>query len=225
VVAVSLGIAPQPGRDPVARFVLADVSPPVVRADTPAYQPITDRLEQVGFFAVIAQSALPALAGLADPTDSAIDNRAARDMTGVHGNPPQLDLPPPEGDKTFRSVEASRPPTVPHLGQVDGTLPMIGAGLSIGLSAVARSGAGTGPRGPEHYLQSGYFADRENAVGLSRNLANAGLDVLMEQTTSRTGKTRWRVLVGPYRQKEDALSARSRAPDLLAEAFYQMRGN
>ena len=97
--------------------------------------------------------------------------------------------------------------------------------LSAGPSPVPRSGGDTGRAGTEHFLQGGYFAERKNAVGLSEKLVNAGLNVLMEQVTNRAGKTRWRVLVGPYRKKEDALRARSAAPKLLAEAFHKIQGN
>jgi hypothetical protein len=44
--------APQASRDPVARFDLDIVSPLVVIVDPPFYQPIRDRMEQVGLFAV-----------------------------------------------------------------------------------------------------------------------------------------------------------------------------
>ncbi len=217
--------APQASRDPVARFDLAIVSPPEVNADLPVYQPIRDRLKQVGLFAVIAHSTLPVLARLAAPTGSTIESRAARGMAGTHGDNPRLDLPVPGPDEPFRSEEASKSPTVPHPGNVGGALPTVHAELSVGLSAVPRSGGDTGPTGPEHFLQGGYFAHRENAVGLSEKLANAGLNVLMEQTTNRAGKARWLVLVGPYRQKENALRARSTAPKLLVEAFHTVHDN
>ena len=83
--------APQASRDPVARFDLAIVSPPEVNADPPVYQPMSDRLEQVGLFAVNAHSTLPDLAGLAAPTGSTIESRAARGMAGTHGDDPRLD--------------------------------------------------------------------------------------------------------------------------------------
>jgi spore germination cell wall hydrolase CwlJ-like protein len=215
---------PQASRDPVTRFDLAIVLPPEVYADLPVYQPIRDRLKQVGLFAVVAHSTLPVLARLTAPTGSTIESRAARGMAGTHGDNPRLDLPEPGPDEPFRSEEASRSPTVPHPGNVGGALPTVHAELSVGLSAVPRSGGDTGPTGPEHFLQGGYFAHRENAVGLSEKLANAGLNVLMEQTTNRGGKARWLVLVGPYRQKEDALRARSTAPKLLVEAFHRIAG-
>ena len=161
--------APQASRDPVARFDLAIVSPPEVNADPPVYQPMRDRLEQVGLFAVNAHSTLPDLAQLAAPTgsisegraargmagthgddprldrigirrvagmemfdilgvvalkegSSTIENRAAWGMAGTHGDDPRLDLPEPGPDEPFRSKEASKPPTVPHPGNVGGAL-------------------------------------------------------------------------------------------------------
>ncbi len=78
--------APQASRDPVARFDLAIVSPPEVNADPPVYQPIRDRLEQAGLFAVIAHSALPALARLTAPTErlsGRIDRTGIRRVAGV----------------------------------------------------------------------------------------------------------------------------------------------
>ena len=249
--------APQASRDPVARFDLAIVSPPEVNADPPVYQPTGDRLEQAGLFAVIAHSALPALARLAIPAErlpgridragirrvagvelfdilgvvaleegsSTIESRAARGMAGTHGDDLRLDPPKPRPDQPFRSEAASKPPTVPHPGTVNSPLPTKRAALSAGPSAVPRSGGDARPTGPAHFLQGGYFAHRENAVGLSEKLANAGLSVLMEQTTNRAGQPRWLVLVGPYRQKEDALRARSAAPKLLADAFHTMHDN
>ena len=83
--------APQASRDPVARFDLAIVSPPEVNADPPVYQPMSDRLEQVGLFAVNAHSTLPDLAQLAAPTGSISEGRAARGMAGTHGDDPRLD--------------------------------------------------------------------------------------------------------------------------------------
>ena len=83
--------APQASRDPVARFDLAIVSPPEVNADPPVYQPMRDRLEQVGLFAVNAHSTLPDLAQLAAPTGSISEGRAARGMAGTHGDDPRLD--------------------------------------------------------------------------------------------------------------------------------------
>ncbi len=83
--------APQASGDPVARFDLAIVLPPEVNADPPVYQPIRDRLEQVGLFAVIAHSTLPTLARLAAPTGSIIESRVARGMAGTHGDDPRLD--------------------------------------------------------------------------------------------------------------------------------------
>ncbi len=83
--------APQASRDPVARFDLAIVSPPEVNADPPVYQPMSDRLEQVGLFAVNAHSTLPDLARLAAPTGSIIESWAARGMAGTHGDDPRLD--------------------------------------------------------------------------------------------------------------------------------------
>ncbi len=115
--------APQASRDPVARFDLAIVSPPEVNADPPVYQPMSDRLEQVGLFAVHAHSTLPDLARLAAPTGSIIESRAARGMAGTHGDDPRLDLPEPGPDEPFRSEEVSKSPAVPHPGNVGGALP------------------------------------------------------------------------------------------------------
>jgi cell division septation protein DedD len=114
---------------------------------------------------------------------------------------------------------------MPKPGNARGALLAARPEPSVGPSVVSRSGGDTAPTGPEHFLQVGYFVERENAVGLSEELAAAGLSVLMEQVTNRAGKTRWRVLAGPYRQKKDALRARRAAPTLLAEAFYTMRDN
>ncbi len=83
--------APQASRDPVARFDLAIVSPPEVNADPPVYQPMSDRLKQVGLFAVNAHSTLPDLARLAAPTGSIIESWAARGMAGILGDDPRLD--------------------------------------------------------------------------------------------------------------------------------------
>lgn len=219
--AVVFGLAPQPGHDPVARIHLVSVTPPAVGGVPPAYQPLTERLEQVGLFVVFSQSALPMLTGLTAPTSGNIDSHAARDMSETPSSPPQLDMP--ASDRPLPYGDATVPPSTPHLGDVGEALSNLGPGPNVDLRAVMRSSGNARRDGPEHFLQSGYFADRENAIGLSRNLANAGLDVLMEQTTNRAGSTRWRVLVGPYRQKEDAVRARSRAPDLLADAFHKMR--
>ncbi len=184
------------------------------------------RLDRIGIRRVAGMEMFDILGVVALKEGSSIlESRAAWGMAGTHGDDPRLDLPEPGPDEPFRSEEASRSPTVPHSGDVSGALPTKRAALSVGLSAVPRSGGDTGPTGLEHFLQGGYFAHRENAVGLSEKLANAGLDVLMEQTTNRAGKTRWLVLVGPYRQKEDALRARSAAPKLLAEAFHTMHDN
>lgn len=117
--------APQASRDPVARFDLAIVSPPEVNADPPVYQPMRDRLEQVGLFAVNAHSTLPDLALLAAPTGSIIESRAARGMAGAHGDDPRLDLPEPGPDEPFRSEEVSKSPAVPHPGNVGGALPVL----------------------------------------------------------------------------------------------------
>ena len=223
--AANPGPAPQASRDPVARFDLAIVSPLVVSADPPFYQPIRDRLEQVGLFAVIANSTIPALAQLTSPTGSTMGIRAARGMAGIHGDDPWLDLPEPGPDEPVHSEDVSDFPTVPYLGDLGGALPNVRAELPVSLNVVPGNGGDTGPTGPEHFLQGGYFAHRENAVGLSEKLVSSGLNVLMEQMTNRAGKTRWRVLVGPYRQKGDALRARSSAPTLLAEGFHIMHDN
>ena len=217
--------APRAGRDPVTRFDLAIVLPPKVSADPPVYHPIRDRLEQVGHFAVIANSTLPTLAWLTPPTGSTPESRVAPGMAVSHGDEPRLDLPELGPDKPFRSKEASKLPTVPHLANVTGALPTVRAALFVGLSAVPRSGGDIGSTGPEHFLQGGYFAHRENAVGLSTKLVKAVLNVLMEQTTNRAGKTRWLVLVGPYHQKKDAMRARHSAPKLLVGAFHTININ
>jgi len=217
--------APQASRDPVARFDLAIVSPLVVSADPPFYQPIRDRLEQVGLFAVIANSTIPALAQLTAPTGSTIGSRATRGMAVVHGDDPWLDLPEPGPDEPVQSEEVSNFPTVPYLDDLGRALPTVRAKLSVNLNVAPGSSGDTGPTGPEHFLQGGYFAHRENAIGLSENLVSRGLNVLMEQMTNRAGKARWRVLVGPYRQREDALRARGSAPTLLAEGFHIMHDN
>jgi hypothetical protein len=217
--------APQASRDPVARFDLDIVSPLVVIVDPPFYQPIRDRMEQVGLFAVIASSTIPALAQLTSPTGSTMGSRTARGMAGVHGDDPWLYLPEPGPDEHVHSEEVSNSLTVPYLSDLGRALPNVRAELSISLNVVPGSDVDTGPTGPEHFLQGGYFAHRENAVGLSEKLVSRGLNVLMEQMTNRAGKTRWRVLVGPYRQKGDALRARGSAPTLLAEGFHIMHDN
>ena len=224
--AVATDLSPQAGPDPVTRFYLAIASPPEVNADPAVYQPIGDRPEQAGLFAVIAHSTLPALARLAAPAGSTVESRAARDMVRTRGDDPQLAPLLPGPDQPFRPGAASVSPAPPHPGNLGGALLTARGELSAGPSPVPRSGGDTGRAGTEHFLQGGYFAERKNAVGLSEKLVNAGLNVLMEQVTNRAGKTRWRVLVGPYRKKEDALRARSAAPKLLAEAFHKiMQGN
>jgi hypothetical protein len=217
--------APQASRDPVARFDPDIVSPLVVSADPPFYQPLRDRMEQVGLFVVIANSTIPALAQLNSPTGSTMGSRAARDMAGAHGDESWLDLPEPGPDEPVQSEEVSNSLAVPYLSDLGRALPNVGAELSVSLNVVPGSNSDTGPTGPEHFLQGGYFAHRENAVGLSGKLVSRGLNVLMEQMTNRAGKTRWRVLVGPYRQRGDALRARGSAPTLLAEGFHIMHDN
>ena len=213
--------APRADSDPVTRFDLAIVLPPEVSADPPVYQPIRDRLEQVGLFAVIAKPTLSTLAWLTAPTGSTPESRAAPGMARSHGDDPRLDLPKPGPDKPFRSKEASKSPNVPHLFNVGGALPTVHRELPLNLSVIPH----IGPTGSEHFLQGGYFAHRENAIGLSTTLVKAGLNVLMEQTTNRAGKTRWLVLVGPYHQKKYAMRARSSAPKLLAGAFHTTLNN
>lgn len=211
--------APQVSIEPVARFDLALASPPEVNADLPLYHPIRDGLEQAGLYAVISHSALPVLARRALPAERAIDSRAARGMAGVYGDGPRLDLPKPGPDQPYRSDVVSKSSIMPRPGSIGGALLTASAELSAGPGTVSLIRGG-GPTGPEHFLQGGYFAERENAAGLSEKLVAAGLSVLMEQMENRAGKTRWRVLVGPYRQKEYALRARRAAADLLTEAFY-----
>ena len=180
-----------------------------------------------GMMAGLACVVLGLLASVAapDPAPQASRDPEARFDLAIM-SPPELNADPPvyqpirdrlEQAGIFAAIAHS---TLPALARLAAPMPTARAELSVGLSAVPRSGGVAGPTGPEHFLQGGYFAHRENAVGLSEKLANTGLNVLMEQTTNRAGKTRWRVLVGPYRQKEDALRARSAAPKLLAEAFH-----
>jgi hypothetical protein len=217
--------APQASRDPVARFDLDIVSPLVVSVEPPFYQPIRDRMEQVGLFTVIANSTIPALEQITSPAGSTMGSQVARGLAGVHGNDPWLDLPEPGPDEPVHSGEVTNSLTVPYLGDLGRALPDVRAELSVGLNVVPGNGFNAGTAGPEHFLQGGYFAHRENAVGLSEKLVSSGLNVLMEQMTNRAGKTRWRVLVGPYRQKGDALRARGSAPTLLAEGFHIIHDN
>jgi len=221
------GAAPvaAPQRDPVARFEMAVVSPPKSNADPAVYQPIRERLEQAELFAAIGHSTLPALGRFAAFTGGTTGSRADRGMTGSYGDAPLLDVPEPGPDERFRSEEAAMSPTMPHSGDLGGAQVTAPTELSVALRTIPHSNGDTGRTGPEHYLQGGYFAYRENAVGLSEKLANAGLSVLMEQTTNRSGKTRWLVLVGPYQQKKDAMRARSSAPKLLAGAFHTIHNN
>jgi len=213
----------QANHDPIEGFDPAIVSPPKMNAVPPVHLLAGDRLEKAALFAVTGIYTLPALDRLAFPTGSTIESRAARGIARNRGDGPQLGLTESGPDELFRFDEVSHSPTVPRPGNIGSVLLAAPAELSVALRTIPRSGGAAEPTGPEHFLQAGYFAYRDNAAGLFEKLANARLNVLMEQTMNRFGKTRWRVLVGPYHHERDALRARNAAPKLLAKAFHTIK--
>lgn len=211
---------PQAERDPTPGFDLAIASPAETTTAPTVRHPMGRGLEQAALFAVIGSYSLPERNRRAAPAAGAISDPTAGGAAREPGPGPAFGLPEQGPDQSFGSDDARRSPTLPHRGKIPKALPVAPAEPSAALPTMPRDARDAASPGPEHFLQAGFFAYRENAAGLFEKLANAGLSVMLERTANRFGETRWRVLVGPYRHTQDALRARNAAPELLAEAFH-----
>lgn len=185
------GVASLPAPDPVTRFTLAVVSEPEVDTAPSLYQPVRDWPSRVW----------PPVAA----SDLAPNYLATRYLAPWY----VALLAAPTGSIAPKPVAPDQ-----------AVVPAAPASPSGDAGAARREQDDLGAASFRHFLQGGYFAERDNAMALSGRLAAAGLGVVVEQRVNGAGRPRWLVLIGPYRRKQDALGARRVAPGLLAEAFH-----
>jgi cell division protein FtsN len=146
-----------------------------------------------------------------EPTEKLTFYHTLTEPLDGHGAPPRPDAKPVAVQiPAISPAPASAPPAPARAAAPAPALPPAPGKTAAAAPAVA-SAASAVPASPTPWtIQVGAYKNRRQADELRQQLAGAGLDAYVVTLAAQEGVARYRVRVGTYRSREEAVTAADR---------------